>query len=590
MLETTIDDDISSGFLLIIYRRSALPIFLAIVLTAQCYPVFAQYIPDAGSVSRDFERGGKVLELPRTPAVPVIKDQAVTATSAADGPRFQVNGFKISGVTAFSDAELLALLSDLSGKVVSLADLQQALEQLSQHYRQHGYIVARAFLPAQDIQDGIVAISMLEGTVGEIAIRPSGELRLSRAVIEKTMRKALPAAAVIRAEPIERGLLLMYDLYSIEAQSTLSPGNQVGTSTLTLDVSEKPLLSGSIEADNFGNPYSGKYHLGGTVNVNNPSGIGDRLSLRAAEALDTRNVRLSYQVPVGFSGLKAGVAYSATQYELCCEFAALNANGRARELLANVGYPFVRTRDFNLFGSISLASQRFFNSAAGTPTSDSKLDSTTLALYGNSRDTFGGGGITEFSVSISDGELNLDRLAADHAQDANTAKTQGRYQKSNYALARQQRLGKDLSITGSLSGQIASKNLNSAEKFVLGGHNGVRAYPTGEAAGDEGWLISLALNYQWHPNLSMSGFVDHGEVMVHKNLWPGANAGSPLAKNRYSLSGVGVGLSWQQPGNYLLSGTLAFPIGDNPGRDIGGNDSDGKHSNSRIWLQAVKQF
>ena len=63
-----------------------------------------------------------------------------------------------------------------------------------------------------------------------------------------------------------------------------------------------------------------------------------------------------------------------------------------------------------------------------------------------------------------------------------------------------------------------------------------------------------------------------------------------VSKNRYSLSGLGVGLSWQQPGNYLLSGTLAFPVGDNPGRDIAGNDTDGKHSSSRLWLQAVKQF
>ena len=576
---------------MIIRRRAKLPIFLTFVLGAQCCTAFAQNIPDAGSISRDFERGGKKIELPRAPEVPIIKDPAVSAAaSTIDGPRFQVNSFKISGVTAFSEAELLALLSDLSGKVVSLADLQQALERLSQHYRQHGYFVARAYLPAQDIQDGVVAITMLEGTVGEIVIKPTGKLRLSHAVIEKTMRKALPADAAIRTEPIERGLLLMYDLYSLEAQSTLSPGNDVGTSTLTIDVKEKPLVTGSVETDNFGNRYTGKYHLGGAVNVNDPLGIGDQLTLRAAKALDTRNVRVSYHVPVGVSGLKAGIAYSTVQYKLCCEFAALNANGHARETIANASYPFVRTRDFNLFGSISFASQRFFNSASGTATSDSQLDSTTLALYGNRRDTFGGGGITEFSVTISEGELKLDRLAADLAQDAITAKAQGRYQKSNYALARQQRLGKDLSITAGLSGQVASKNLNSAEKFVLGGQNGVRAYPTGEASGDEGWLMNFALNYQWNPNLSMSGFVDHGEVKVHKNLWPGANAGSPLAKNRYSLSGLGVGLSWQQPGNYLLSGTLAFPVGDNPGRDIAGNDTDGKHSSSRLWLQAVKQF
>ncbi len=567
-----------------------LSILLVCLLFALCTSAFAQATPDAGSISRDFERSGKVIELPRPPTLPVVKDIATAPSTEKEGPRFHVSSFKISGVTAFPIDELQKLLSDLTTKDVSLGELQQALERLSQYYHQHGYFVARAYLPAQDIQDGIVAITVLEGTVNEIVVRPAGELRLNKAIIENTMRAALPADAVVRAEPIERGLLLMYDLSGIEAHSTLSPGSEVGTSTLTLEVNEGPLLSGSVDADNFGNRYSGQNHLGGTVNVNNPSGIGDQLVLRAAAALDTSNARLSYQIPVGTSGLKLGVDYAATQYALCCEFAALDAKGHARELAGHASYPFARSRSFNLFGSLSYGHQRFFNSANSVTTSNSRLDSTTLALRGNSQDDFGEGGMTDFSLSATDGQLNLDGVPADRAQDTATARTHGRYQKTNYALARQQRFGNALSLKGSVSGQFASKNLNSAEKFVLGGIYGVRAYPTGEASGDEGWLATGEIAYQFDSSVELSGFVDHGEVVVHKNVWPGANVGLPFIKNRYSLSGAGVGLKWSRPDNYFLRGVLAFPIGENTGRDIHGNDADGKHASSRLWLQAIKQF
>ena len=39
--------------------------------------------------------------------------------------------------------------------------------------------------------------------------------------------------------------------------------------------------------------------------------------------------------------------------------------------------------------------------------------------------------------------------------------------------------------------QLSSKNLDSSEKFTLGGIGGVEAYPSGEASGDEGRKISL---------------------------------------------------------------------------------------------------
>lgn len=573
------------------FQKSTLQWSLTLLLTAGFgSSALAQVVPNAGSISRDFERAGKTLELQKAPVVPAIKDQEPVTPPLAGGARFYVKGFKISGATVFTDNELQALLKDLTAKELSLSDLQQALERLTDYYRQRDYFVARAYLLAQDVQEGIVAITILEGRVADIVVKTIGELRLDREIVKRTMRAALPADGVISLPPVERGLLLAYDLPGIEARATLSPGTEVGTSTLTLEVTEGPLISGTVEADNFGNRYSGQEGIGATVSLNDPSGFGDQLALRAATTQDSHYGRISYQIPIGYSGWKLGAEYAETHYSLCCEFSALDVSGHAHQTIGRASYPIVRSRSFNLFGALSYSHQTFYNSAANVATSDSRLNSTNLGFSGNSQDLFGGGGFNNFNLSVTAGNLNLDAVIADKALDAATARADGNYEKATFAISRQQQLAGDFSLRGNLAGQLASKNLASAEKFVLGGSQGVRAYPSGEAAGDEGYLASLELAYQWLPTLEVSGFIDYGEVTLHKDPWAGANLGRPFSDNRYSLAGAGVGMRWIQPGNFFVRATLAFPIGDNPGRSATGNDSDGRQSNARGWIQAVKQF
>jgi outer membrane protein assembly factor BamA len=75
-----------------------------------------------------------------------------------------------------------------------------------------------------------------------------------------------------------------------------------------------------------------------------------------------------------------------------------------------------------------------------------------------------------------------------------------------------------LSYTLSLNGQAANKNLNSSERFSLGGANGVRVYPRGEVSGDQGFLVSAELHwalpgYGWQ----LATFFDAGRVIISKD-------------------------------------------------------------------------
>ena len=210
----------------------------------------------------------------------------------------------------------------------------------------------------------------------------------------------------------------------------------------------------------------------------------------------------------------------------------------------------------------------------------------SAGLTGNQFDKWGGGGANLASLTLTAGTVNLDD-SPNQAADASTTQTHGSFSKLRYALSRQQALNADWSLYALLTGQFANKNLDSSEKFFLGGANGVRAYPANEGGGSEGSMINLELRWRAMSNLVVTGFYDWGSVTVNKN---NSFAGAPVF-NRFDLSGLGASLTWTGPKGFNLKGTYAHRLGDNPNRDTAtGKDQDGSLNKSRVWLTASLPF
>ena len=137
-----------------------------------------------------------------------------------------------------------------------------------------------------------------------------------------------------------------------------------------------------------------------------------------------------------------------------------------------------------------------------------------------------------------------------------------------------------------LSAQLASKNLDSSEKFSLGGSDGIRAFVQGEAAGDQAMLASVEYGYllpwQTTGRLEALAFVDVGRTQLNKTTWPGYQGTRPGLPNSYTLSGAGVGLRWNLSNGLALQASLARQLGSNPGRLASGEDADGRTGRSRL--------
>src|SRR5262245_44150353 len=107
--------------------------------------VFAQQAPDAGSLLREQLDTAPTLPERNTPAIQ--SDEGTTPTApVADSVQFVVTSIRISGVSVFSEAQLLEQVRNIIGQMVGFAELDAAAARISHYYRSHGYPVARAYL------------------------------------------------------------------------------------------------------------------------------------------------------------------------------------------------------------------------------------------------------------------------------------------------------------------------------------------------------------------------------------------------------------------------------------------------------------
>ena len=556
-----------------VFRNKLLPY----VLLSLSQGVFAQQSPSAGS------------QLQQIPPVPVPQREAPKVELApvaaplqpSESARILVKSLKITGANVYSEAELLTITGFKPGSELSLADLRGMASRITDHYHRNGYFVAQAYLPAQEIKDGAVTIAVIDGRYGKVSV--NNQTNLSNDLANDRLA-GLNSGDPIASAPLESRLLLLSDLPGVKVKATLVPGASAGASDLIVDLTPGRRVSGSVDADNAGNYYTGANRVGATVNLNNPTGRGDVATLRALTSGSGLNyARASYQTQFGRA--TAGVAYSWLGYKLGREFESLGANGTAKVASIYGSYPLIRSRNSNLSAGLAYDAKKFQDKVDSTGAiTDKKAQVLTASLYGDQRDNFGGGGLSGYSLALSTGKIDIQTPAA-RSFDAATAQSNGSFNKLGFSALRLQGLTESLSFYASVNGQIASKNLDASEKMSLGGMYAVRAYPQGEASGDQGYVLNLEARWtlpkfstQLPGQLQLIGFVDTGSVTINKNPWP-----PETGPNRRTLSGAGVGLTWSETNNFVVRTYYAHKLGNEV--STAAPDRSG-----RFWIQGVKYF
>ncbi|MPZ43793.1 MAG: hypothetical protein GEV05_10380 [Betaproteobacteria bacterium] len=561
-----------------------------LLLLSLCSHAAEPVRPDAGTIL------DTVKEPPaqKRPSTGIEIPPARPRMEAPAGIKVLVKGFRISGNTLFTDAQIQPVLDEFVGNELDFDGLDEAVRAVTSFYRSKGYFLAQAYLPRQQLSSGIVEIHVLEGHVGKVHSKQGPSARLKPWIVEGYLRR-IEQGAIATEQGVERPLLLLGDLPATTVQSTLGPGANVGEADLTVEIGDDGRrVTGVVEAENYGNKYAGAIRLNAQVFANNLLGLGDQLSVRGLIAKDklTDVAGLSYSMPVSYWGTKAGFSFAHMNYELGGSLADQRASGDADLASILVVHPFIRTRGFNVFGQLTGELKELEDRVAAVGSLEQRrIKSVRLGVFGDLRDLFLGGGLNTFAVSVTRG--NLDLLNEELVEnDALSFQTAGRFDKINIDLQRVQRITDNLHALGRFSYQSASKNLASVEKMSIGGPFGVRAYPVGEGLADDAAIWSIEGRYTlpgfkpFKSDVTLAAFVDGAQVRRFKSPNPTFDVDPATFEpneNDRTLWGAGVGIRVGRVGDFSVSADFAWRIGSElPTSDV--------PRHPQFWMRAVTWF
>jgi hemolysin activation/secretion protein len=540
------------------------------VLAANAAPA----IDAAGQITRELQQEQE-RKLKKPKPIPPLNTESGTSTASdiVDNTQIPVNAIRVTGSTVYSASELEAMVADMVGGTHSLTELELAAGRISTHYRKHGYFLSSAYLPVQDIQDGILEIAVLEGRVDQVTLDNTSR------VSDKRIRGHLKGM-LEKQSPMDRPLLLLRDSVGVASlHAVLQPGASVGTSDMLVHTTPTAPYSGTVQVDNHGNRYTGEYRVNAAVALHSPFKIGDQLTARVIGS-DREMVhgRISYQLPVGSDGLRLGTALMHTTYQLDREFKPLDAHGRATSTSLFATYPFIMSQNGYLVGALTYE-DRLLKDFVDTTNTDNKksVKSGILGLSGNYQDGFNGAGQSSFDISWTFGHLSMD--AVQRVLDDASARSAGDFTKVSYMFNRLQRVTDSNTLSVSLFGQWAGENLNSSDKFSLGGSYGVRAYPQGEASGDEGSILNLELRHRFMPQLQGVVFYDYGHIKINHDQYA-------VGDNTRTIAGAGFGINADIFNKIRLDGYLAWSTqGGTPT-----SEPSSSERSPRLWVQAGFDF
>jgi hemolysin activation/secretion protein len=524
-----------------------------------------------------------------------VQSRSKTAASSSDS-KIHVAAFRVLGVTRFSSDEIAAVLQPFAGKELDTSGIHAAADALNTHYRKAGYFIAKVFVPPQEVSDTI-QLDVYEGYLDNKGIEVVNKgARVRSSVVQEILEANLKVDDPIERRSYERALLIAEDLPGVTTSSTLYPGEYVGSARLRTNLNDLAFFSGNIDIDNFGSESTGKTRLGSTLYLNSPGQVGDQIVARLVTSGQASNYGyLTYLRPVSSSGTRLGASLDYYGYNSDYINNLGYSEGSASDLRLYLTHPLLRSRHGNLNLRADLSQLQIDDRNDLQINAKRRVDSVTLALHGDDDHEWMGTGLSIFDASLTSGTVNIEGNAAYRSIDQATAGTDGRFTRFNISVSRLQQLSKQWSLYGKLSAQLASGNLDSSQKFFLGGASSVSGYPIGEASGDRGMDLAVELRRDfvvpWGGTLMGGLAYQQGWLTNHKSPWTGWQGSNSIIENDISIKSLGVSLVQTLPGAWVLRGQLGWQLGDNPMRDpLTGSASDGKKQQYHGWFQAIHYF
>jgi hemolysin activation/secretion protein len=473
--------------------------------------------------------------------------------------------FEFIGSTIFSDRELAAITANFTGRPITFDELLQARSAVTKLYVDKGYVTSGAYIPPQTLDQGIVNIKIIEGSLESINVKVDGKLdpdyvrdRLAIAT-EKPLSipRLINALQLLQLDPLISKI-------SAELASSALPGHNI----LDVKAIATPSFKATAILDNGRPPTVGSFRRGGELADQNLTGVGDNLQLTYLNTDGSDDVSASYGRPLNAQNGRLDFTLRAVTGTVIYPeiFKPLNINSNYQQFKVAFQQPIVQTPNQSLVLGLTLdhqVSRASYLNDLPFPGFGTDLEGwTTLSTL---RFFQAWTQRSEQSVLALRSEFNwgLDVLGATRSYDAAINPTAPRTQ---YWMWRGQGqwvklLAPDLLflIRGDL--QLVDRPVVSLEQFSLGGLGSVLGYRQNTLLTDNGFFGAMELRV---PVLRVNEIQGILQIVPFLDFGTGWNIHTNPDPN--TLASVGLGLLWQAGDRISARLDWGVPLGRVPFR------------------------
>lgn len=429
--------------------------------------------------------------------VAALKGVAFFTTPAAAKTPTTNPGIHFTGLKLLNTPAFRALMAVHLGRPVTREVLNAVTVETDVYLTQRGYPFSVAYLPPQDITDGMIRVVVLLSHV-ESGVAVEGAKYFSPELYKRQFH--IKPNAPLNARALRRDVEWINRNPFRAATLQARPGHKPGTTQLVLKVHEVRPWRYFTGVDNTGTKTTQEDRVYAGFNWGNAFGRGDQLSAQVTTSTNGKALRsisgsytmdLPWRDILSFSG-----AYSRSNAIVAAPF---SLTGKSWQISANYDIPLASRRvgfTHSLLFGIDFKSTDNNFSFSATPITNN------LTHVIQARATWSGRlatrkGVTTFGATVTAAPGNLDSRNKNvyfnrsrKGAMANYVYFRGRASHSMPLAFIGQ--GFSWSIRGEL--QVSNHNLIGSEQFQGGGMNSVRGYAEDAIYTDNGVLLSQELH------------------------------------------------------------------------------------------------
>lgn len=544
----------------------------------------------SGLYGASIPNAGNILQEMQTPKAPEVKKTIPKLDQKQQAPlgptqsnvKILVEKFAITGNTVIGTETLHALVAKFEGKKLTLAEIEEAARIITEYYRKNSYFVAHAYVPAQEVDKGVITIKVQEGKYGTVNIENSSLVKDS---VLEAYAKNLKEKSVISLSDLDKEMLLISDLGGARiVKTSIFAGKIEGSSDFNIVIEPANRIEAYALADNYGSIFTGEYRFGGGITVNSISGYGDILNISTMHSTSggLRNGQISYALALGSSGLKADLLGSITKYQIQGDkYVSLDAHGQAGVIGGGLTYPITHTQTHSTYLRMGAKTTYMSDSLNGS-WSNKHVDKYTLSLQDVKESSlFGKKFNWEFFIQATRGNVVLDNNNA--VINDIILNSKGYFTKYELFLKETLYPTQESIIKMHINAQQSyHKNLDSSEELSVGGANGLKAYGLSELSGDKGVLLTLEADHKL-PNIFQIAH-QAGIFFDTAKVWQNSMQYSGLSNDERQLNDIGLSyiLSYKDL-NLKISYAHGFGVNEK-------SQTDPTYKNNRFYIQLFAQL